>query len=94
MHSNVIRKGQEDTTKRKKKMTITSRKKFIYKKTKQKIKRNKRKQRSFLSLYFSLRAAVGSRIIQSQSLRDQHEKIDEEKQKERRSPLVFTVYAF
>ena len=66
MHSNVIRKGQEDTTKRKKKMTITSRKKFIYKKTKQKIKRNKRKQRSFLSLYFSLRAAVGSRIIQSQ----------------------------
>ena len=41
-------------------------KKIYIQKTKQKIKTNKRKQRSFLSLYFSLRAAVGSRIIQSQ----------------------------
>ena len=65
MHSNVIRKGQEDTTKRKKNDNNKQKKVYIQK-TKQKIKTNKRKQRSFLSLYFSLRAAVGSRIIQSQ----------------------------
>ena len=65
--SNVTRMGEEDTTKRKK-VTITCRKKNL-KETKQKIrtnKRNKRKQRSFLSVYFSLGYAVVSRIIQSQ----------------------------
>ena len=71
----IIRIGEEDTTKRKK-VTITCRKKNPERnKTKNKNKQKKqKKQRSFLSVYFSLGAAVGSRIIQSQEPKRSGEK--------------------
>ena len=82
----MIRIGEEDTTKRKK-VTITSSKK---EKTKQK---NKRKQQTFMSADFSLDVSVESRIIQSQEPKSAGEKMTRKKS-ERKSPLVFPVYAF
>ena len=80
LYSNVIRIGEEDTTKPKT-VTITSRKYIYVYKTKQKIKTNKRKQRSFLSVYFSLGAAVGSRIIQSQEPKRSDKKLTRKNKK-------------
>ena len=75
-----IRIGEDDKAKRKK-VTITSRKKKHLKETKQKIKTNKRKQGSFLSVYISLGAAVGSRIIHSQEPKRSGEKSTRKKKK-------------
>ena len=87
----MIRIGEEDTTKRKK-VTITSSKKE--KKQNRKTKQtNKRKQRTFMSGYFSLGASVESRIIQSQEPQSAGEKMTRKKSG-RKSPLVFPVYAF
>ena len=76
-------------------MTITSSKKTKQNKTKQNRKTkktNKRKQRTFMSAYFSLGASVESRI-QSQEPKSAGEKMTRKKS-ERKSPLVFPVYAF
>ena len=77
------------TTKRKK-VSITGRKNKNETKTN---KANGSKQRSFMSAYFSLGAAVGSRKIQSQEpIKSAGEKLV--RKKNRRSPLFFPEYDF
>ena len=80
----MMRIGEEDTTKRKK-VTITSSKK--QKKQNRKTKEtNKRKQRTFMSGYFSVGASVESRIIQSQEPKSASEKMTTKKKLEEISP--------
>ena len=88
-----MRIGEEDTTKRKK-VTITSSKKKTNKQNRKTKETNQRKERTFMSAYFSLGASVESRIIHSQEPKSAGEKMYEEQKSERKSPLVFPVYTF
>ena len=58
-------------------------------------KANGSKQRSFMSAYFSLGAAGGSRKIQSQEpIKSTGEKLARKKKQEISDPLFFPVYDF